>query len=56
MRRESGDIQGRLTVLEEDQHSQHLRLLALESAHARPTVGLSPQRMTHLVARCTGLV
>ncbi len=49
MQRESADVSSRLMVLEEDQHSQHLRLSALESAHARPTIGLSPQRLTHLV-------
>ncbi|HLV97848.1 MAG TPA: hypothetical protein VKT82_04140 [Ktedonobacterales bacterium] len=49
MRSESADDRSRLTVLEADQHSQHLRLLALESGHARPSIGLSPQRTSHLV-------
>jgi hypothetical protein len=49
MRQEHLDTNSRLTVLEEDQHTQHLRLLALESGHARPSIGLSPQRSTHLI-------
>lgn len=49
LRQESLDTRSRFTLLEEDQHTQHLRLLALESGQARPTVGLSPQRTTHLI-------
>lgn len=49
MRLENSDVRSQLTLLQEDQHAHDLRLGALESAHARPNVGLSPQRTAHLV-------
>ncbi len=49
LEREHADLRGQVIVLQDDLHSQHLRLAALESGHARPTIGLSPQRLTNLV-------
>jgi hypothetical protein len=48
-RLENVDLHSELMLLRADHHSHDLRLAALESAHARPNVVLSPQRMNHLI-------